>query len=57
MLNKKVLINYIVAFLLIVPMAKVTVAQINNKETKGLLADIPEPPNAKSELPSPVPMV
>ncbi len=57
MLNKNLLIKYLFAFLLIVPMAKVTVAQINSKDSNGLLADIPEPPNAKSELPSPVPMV
>lgn len=57
MLNKNVLIKFIFALLLVVPLAKVSVAQINNSESKGLLADIPEPPNAKTELPSPVPMV
>ena len=55
MLNKKLLIKILFALLLIVPLAKVSVAQINNQ--KGLLDDIPEPPNAKTELPSPVPMV
>lgn len=43
--------------MLVVPLAKVAVAQINTNETKGLLDDIPEPPNARTELPSPVPMV
>ena len=57
MRNNNVLIKYLFVFLLIVPLAKVAVAQINNNDSKGLLADIPEPPNAKTELPSPVPMV
>jgi hypothetical protein len=56
MFNKKLLIKILFALLLIVPIAKVSVAQINNSQ-KGLLADIPEPPNAKTELPSPIPMV
>ena len=57
MQNKNVLIKFLFVFLLVVPLAKVAVAQINNNDSKGLLADIPEPPNAKTELPSPVPMV
>ncbi len=58
MYNKKSLIKIIFVFLFIIPLAKVAVAQINIVgDTKGLLADIPEPPNARSELPSPVPMV
>ena len=56
MRNKNLLIKILFALMLIVPMAKVSVAQINNTQ-KGLLADIPEPPNAKTELPSPIPMV
>ena len=56
MRNKNLLIKILFALMLIVPMAKVSVAQINNSQ-KGLLADIPEPPNAKTELPSPIPMV
>ncbi len=55
MLNKKVLTIFLV-FLMIVPLATVSVAQ-NRKDMSGLLADIPEPPGAKTELPSPVPMV
>ena len=56
MLNKKVLIKIFSVFLMIVPMATVSVAQIPN-DPNGLLADIPEPPGAKTELPSPIPMV
>lgn len=56
MLNKNLLTKILVALLMIVPMAKVSVAQINRTQ-RGLLADIPEPPDARTELPSPVPMV
>lgn len=56
MLNKKVLTKVFLVFLMIVPMATVSVAQIPN-DPHGLLADIPEPPGAKTELPSPIPMV
>lgn len=56
MLNKKVLIKALLVFCFIVPMATVSVAQINH-DVKGLLDDIPEPPGAKTELPSPIPMV
>ena len=56
MRNKNLLIKILFALLLIVPIAKVSVAQINNTQ-KGLLADIPEPPNARTELPSPIPTV
>lgn len=57
MQKNNLLIKFIIALLLFVPMAKVSVAQINNRDSKGLLDDIPEPPNAKTELPSPIPMV
>lgn len=55
MVTRKALTLLLAVFLIIVSLASVATAQITDAD--GLLVDIPEPPGARSELPSPIPMV
>lgn len=55
MLPRKALTVLLAGFFIIVTLASGAAAQI--VDTDGLLVDIPEPPGARSELPSPIPMV
>ncbi|MEW6711559.1 MAG: hypothetical protein AB1403_17180, partial [Candidatus Riflebacteria bacterium] len=52
-MNKTRLKAFLVLFMILV--APMLMAQISDAD--ALLVDIPEPPEARSELPSPVPMV
>lgn len=55
MVTRKALTVFLAVFFIIVTLASVANAQIVDAD--GLLVDIPEPPGARSELPSPIPMV
>ncbi len=55
MVTRKVIAVILAVFFFMVTLASVAQAQIVDAD--GLLVDIPEPPGARSELPSPIPMV